>query len=84
MSNIFETSDFIPVSQTKVSLPATNGLDYNPNQRIEIDIPADIEFINPQETFLECDVNLSFPVNSSNVLTVNPSNFTSSVINERY
>jgi len=76
MSNIFETSDFIPVSQTKVSLPATNGLDYNPNQRIEIDIPADIEFINPQETFLECDVNLSFPVNSSNILTVNPSNFT--------
>ena len=76
MSNIFETSDFIPVSQTKVSLPATNGLDYNPNQRIEIDIPADIEFINPQETFLECDVNLRFPVNSSNILTVNPSNFT--------
>ncbi len=76
MSNIFETSDFIPVSQTKVSLPATNGLDYNPNQRIEIDIPADIEFINPQETFLECDVKLAYPVNSSDELTVNPANFT--------
>jgi hypothetical protein len=76
MSNIFETSDFIPVSQTKISIPSSNGLDYNPNQRIEVDIPADIEFINPTETFLECDVNLAFPVNGSGVLTVNPANFT--------
>lgn len=75
MSNIFETSDFIPVSQTKISIPSSNGLDYNPNQRIEIDIPADIEFINPTETFLECDVNLVFPTDAAGDLTVNPSNF---------
>ena len=75
MSSFFQTSDFKPVKQSKVSIPATNGLDYNPNQRIEIYIPPDNEFINPKETFLECDLKIKMPENASSVLTVNPSNF---------
>ena len=75
MSSFFQADDFRPVKQTKVSIPATNGLDYNPNQRIEIYIPPDVEFINPKETFLECDIKIQMPANSSGVLTVNPSNF---------
>jgi hypothetical protein len=56
--SFWSAEDKIPVKQTKVSIPAENNLSYTPGQTIRINIPPDVEFIQPKESYLSCDVLL--------------------------
>ena len=61
MTSFFRAEDMIPISQETKSLPADNGLDFNPQQRINFFIPPDIQFFQPNDCYLECNVCLTFP-----------------------
>mgnify|MGYP003673593655 CR=1 FL=1 len=56
MSGFWSSADKIPIRQTKVSLPAENGLNYKAGQVIHFSIPPNIEFIQPKETYLRMDI----------------------------
>ena len=58
----WSSDEKLPVSQTKVSIPSDNGLNYQAGQRIIFTIPDNIEYFNPVNTLLECDFKLSMPV----------------------
>lgn len=60
MATTFWTSDEkIPISQTKVSIPATHGLEYSPGNKCEFHIPAGIGFFQPKESYLNLAVKIS-------------------------
>ena len=67
MSGFFTSSDKIKVGQTEVSIPSENGLNYNPQGRIELYIPPTSKFIDLSQSKLKMDVELSVPtVNDTN------------------
>ena len=53
----------IPISQTKVSIPAEHGLEYSPGQKCEFHIPAGLGFFQPKESYL----NLTCKIEKSSV-----------------
>ena len=57
--SFWTAEDKVPVEQKKVSVPATHGLNYRPGQKIEFQIPAGLEFIQPKESYLRFDVELN-------------------------
>ena len=54
--SFWSSEDKIPIRQTKVSLPAENGLNYKAGQTIHFSIPPTVEFIQPKETYLRMDI----------------------------
>jgi hypothetical protein len=56
--SFWSSEDKIPVRQTKVSIPAENGLEYTSGQTINFIVPPNISFIQPKETYLHVDVNI--------------------------
>ena len=69
MADYFESVDKIPVQQTSISIPSENGLTYNSAQIIEINVPASTKFINPKESYLQFNVKVSPPSDTSGSLT---------------
>ena len=55
MSSFWSATDKIPVKQTKISIPAENGLDFNSGGKININIPATVGYFQPKESFLSFD-----------------------------
>ncbi len=53
--------DKIPIGQTKVAIPSENGLSYGGGQKIDINIGRDVQFFQPKESYLKCDVKISLP-----------------------
>lgn len=62
----FQAQDLDPVSQTKISIPADNGLDFTPTQKITFHIPPTTKFFQPSECYLEASVSLTLPEMDSN------------------
>jgi hypothetical protein len=60
-SSFFRAEDMIPIAQETKSIPADNGLDFNPQQRINFFIPPTIQFFQPNDCYIECNVSLTFP-----------------------
>ncbi len=56
--SFWTSDDKIPVKQTKVSVPAENGLDYLSKQTVHFHIPPNVNFIQPKETYLRFDVKI--------------------------
>ena len=69
MADYFEVEDKIPVQQTSISIPSEHGLSYNSTQIIEINVPATTKFINPKESYLQFNVKLTPPSDTSGDLT---------------
>ena len=44
--------DKIPISQTKISVPAEHGLQYSPSQKAEFHLPASVGFFQPNQSYL--------------------------------
>ena len=64
MSNFWTAEDKIPISQTKVSVPAQHGLQYSPGQKCEFHLPQGINFFQPGESYLNLGVKIQKdPVN---------------------
>lgn len=61
MSEFWKSEDLIPVSQKKVSIISQNGLSYKAGQRIDFEIPADLGYINPKESYLSVTCKISLP-----------------------
>jgi hypothetical protein len=53
--------DKIPIGQSKVAIPSENGLSYGAGQKIDITIGRDVQFFQPKESYLKCDVKISLP-----------------------
>ena len=58
-TSFWESKDLIPVAQKKVSIPAEFGLNYSAGQKVQINIPAGIDFFQPKETYLKFDVTIA-------------------------
>jgi len=56
--SFWTAEDKIPISQTKVSVPAEHGLQYSPGQKAEFKLPAGINFFQPSESYLNLTVKL--------------------------
>ncbi len=56
--SFWTSDDKIPISQTKVSVPAEHGLQYSPGQKCEFKLPAGINFFQPSESYLNLTVKL--------------------------
>ncbi len=56
--SFWTAEDKIPISQTKVSIPAEHGLEYSPGQKCEFHLPAGINFFQPSESYLNLTVKL--------------------------
>ena len=50
-----------PVKQTQVAISSTNGLSYTGGQRIDFQIPNNIELFDGRNCYLNFDVKLNFP-----------------------
>lgn len=56
------SEDKIPISQTKVSIPSENGLEYDGGDRIIFTIPAgQVDYFNPINTQLSVDLKIKCP-----------------------
>ena len=53
--------DKVPISQKSVSIPSQNGLEYSGGQRVIIEVPPTIEYIQPRESYLQFEVKLKLP-----------------------
>ena len=62
MAGFWTSEDKIPIGQTSISVPAEHGLDYDPGQKIEFQIPSSINFFQPKESYLKFDVEISNPL----------------------
>tara|TARA_R110000824_G_scaffold256631_4_gene445637 strand:- start:1884 stop:3665 length:1782 start_codon:yes stop_codon:yes gene_type:complete len=60
-SNFWTADDKLPISQKSVSVPSANGLTYSGGQRISIEVPPTIEYIQPRECYLSFDIKIALP-----------------------
>ncbi len=60
-SNFWTADDKLPISQKSVSVPSANGLSYSGGQRITIEVPPTVEYIQPRECYLSFDVKIALP-----------------------
>ena len=65
IQSFWASEDKVPISQTKVSIPAENGLSYTDGQRIIFTIPDEHEYFNPVNTQLELDLEIKLPSNAT-------------------
>lgn len=56
--SFWTAEDRIPISQTKVAIPAEHGLEYSPGQKCEFHLPAGVGFFQPKESYLNLSVKL--------------------------
>ncbi len=63
--SFWQSDDKIPISQKSISLPSQNGLEYSGGQRVVIEIPKTINYIQPKESYLKFDVKLKLPASTT-------------------
>jgi len=61
VKGFFQAADLDPVTQSKISIPADNGLNFKPTQRVTFFIPPSTKFFQPSECYLEANVSLTLP-----------------------
>ena len=64
--SFWTAEDKIPISQKSISIPSSNGLNYNGGQRVVVEVPSTVEFIQPKESYLQFDVKLQLPTGATN------------------
>tara|TARA_Y100001972_G_scaffold59471_1_gene72797 strand:+ start:1561 stop:3402 length:1842 start_codon:yes stop_codon:yes gene_type:complete len=66
MSSYWRNDDKIKVSQTKISVPSTNGQSYSGKagdggKRVDFEIPPNVKFMDGKNSYLQFDVKLKVP-----------------------
>ena len=56
--SFWSSDDKIPVKQSKVAIQVENGLDFKSKQTLNFEIPPQVGFIQPKETYLSFDVKI--------------------------
>ena len=70
MSNYWRNDEKIPMKQTKVSIPSTNGLNYagtagESGRRIDFEIPPNVKFLDGKNSSLDFDIKISLPAGAT-------------------
>ena len=63
--SFWQSDDKVPISQKSISLPSQNGLVYSGGQRVVIDIPSSVNYIQPKESYLKFDVKIKLPASTT-------------------
>jgi hypothetical protein len=71
MSSYWSPTNKIPIEQKSVSIPALNGTNHIPTQEVRFEIPENIKYFNPKDSYLEFDVEITptFTDSASNACT---------------
>ena len=72
INTFWNSTSKIPIATEKVSYPTLNGLTYssNSNNKILIQIPPDVGFIQPSDTYLKCQIDYNLTMTQSGTATV--------------
>jgi hypothetical protein len=60
----FVADDKIPITQQSIAIPSENGLSYNSTQTIEIKVPPTTKFVNPKQSVLQFNVQITPDANA--------------------
>jgi len=65
MSNYWTATNKIPIEQTTISIPATNGTNHSPTQEVRFTIDPSVKFFYGAESYVEWDVRITPPFSSA-------------------
>lgn len=63
LNSFFRAEDLDPVAQRQIAIPAENGLDFTPSQRIQFHIPPTTKFFQPDKCYMRANVSLTMATN---------------------
>jgi len=63
--SFWQSDDKVPISQKSISVPSQNGLVYSGGQRVVIEIPSSVNYIQPKESYLKFDVKIKLPASTT-------------------
>ena len=64
MSSYWKVDDTMRIGQKYISIPSENGLEYSPEQKIQIFVDPSSKFINGQDSYLEFNFKIKPPAGS--------------------
>ena len=64
MSSYWKVDDTMRIGQKYISIPSENGLDYSPEQKIQLFVDASTKFMSGQDSYLEFNLKLKMPAGS--------------------
>jgi hypothetical protein len=64
MSSYWKVDDTMRIGQNYISIPSENGLEYSPEQKIQIFVDPSSKFINGQDSYLEFNFKIKPPAGS--------------------
>ena len=64
MSSYWKVDDTMRIGQTYISIPSENGLNYNPEQKIQIFVDPSTKFMSGRDSYLEFNLKLKMPAGS--------------------
>ena len=61
MSSYWKVDDTMRIGQTFISVPSENGLEYEPEQKIQIYVDPSTKFMSGQDSYLDFNFQISLP-----------------------
>ena len=61
MSSYWSADNVVQVGESKVEIPAENGLAYSGGGKISLSVPPTVKFMDGKKSFLQFDLKLSLP-----------------------
>ena len=59
MSSYWGTDNIVQIGESKVEIPAENGLSYSGGQKVSLFVPSSVEFIDGKKSFLAFDLKIA-------------------------
>ncbi len=59
MSSYWSTDNIVQIGESKVEIPAENGLSYSGGQKVSLFVPPTVEFVDGKKSFLQFDLKLA-------------------------
>ena len=64
MSSYWKVDDTMRIGQKYISIPSENGLEYSPEQKIQIFVDSSTKFMNGQDSYLDFNFQIKLPSGS--------------------
>lgn len=64
MSSYWKVDDTMRIGQKYISVPSENGLEYSPEQKIQIFVDSSTKFMNGQDSYLDFNFQIKLPSGS--------------------
>ncbi len=68
MSSYWSTDNIVQIGESKVEIPAENGLSYSGGQKVSLFVPPTVEFVDGKKSFLQFDLKLALDSTKSPTL----------------